>query len=162
MIIWRKCTNLFTYPCCDVDITLGITASVPFAAALAFNACGDSTSPSPSAQSSNGITVISPNGGESFQVGGAIHVKWAVANQNFTSPDIQIGCAASDWLELTTGNMPATTTDTSFIIPDSTYSNLQKKKIAFPVGSTCKVRIHDYQTTTILDTSDAPFTVTPR
>jgi len=141
----------------DLAPILGVLA-----AALVLCSCGDSTSPGPSAQSSNGVTVISPNGGETFQVGGAIHVKWAVANQNFTSADIQIGCAANDWLELAVSGMPATTTDTSFTIPDSAQSNLQHKKIAFPVGSNCKVRVKDYQIGSLYDTSDATFTVAPR
>lgn len=132
------------------------------AAALALIACDDVAATGSSAQSTNGVTVLSPNGGETFQVGASIRVRWASANANFTSPDIQIGCQPNDWLELATGSMPPQTTDTSFTIPDSAYSSFQHKKIAFPVGSTCKVRIKDYQIGSLYDTSDAPFTVVPR
>lgn len=138
-------------------------ASTFFVAMLA--GCGDdaTTTPPPAGpQGSNGITVITPNGGESFRVGGQLPISWTYSNDDFTSANITIGCGTTEWYGLTSTSISPLVIDTSFAIPDSVYSPSQRKLIAFPTGSGCKVKIADYTITSILDTSDAPFTVLPK
>lgn len=127
--------------------------------------CGDdsTTNPAPSGpQGNKGIVVVSPNGGETFRVGGQIPVSWTSSNTEFTSANITIDCGLKEWYGLTTTSVDPSVEDTSFAIPDSVYSASQRKLIAFPAGSGCKVKISDYTITSILDTSDAPFTVLPK
>lgn len=125
--------------------------------------CGDeaTNAPPPTAapQGNNGITVLKPNGGETFRVGSSLAVAWTSSNADFTSANITIDCGLNDWYSLAKGSIDPDVGDTSLVIPDSVYSASQRKLIAFPTGSGCKVKISDYATTSILDTSDAPFTV---
>lgn len=124
--------------------------------------CGDdatTTQPPPGPQGSNGITVVSPNGGESFRVGGLLPVSWSYSNSEFTSANITLDCGLNDWYNLTKTSIDPDVGDTALVIPDSVYSFARKALIAFPVGSGCKVKISDYNIKGILDTSDAPFAV---
>lgn len=127
--------------------------------------CGDDATNAPvppAPQGNNGITVVSPNGGESFRVGSALPISWTFSNGDFTSANITIGCGSTEWYGLTSTSISPSVLDTSFTIPDSVYSPSQRKLIAFPAGSGCKVKIADYTITSLLDTSDAPFTVLPK
>lgn len=125
--------------------------------------CGDeaTNAPAPTAapQGNNGITVLSPNGGESFRVGSMLPISWSSTNADFTSANITIDCGLKDWYSLATKSIDPSVRDTAFTIPDSVYSASQRKLIAFPAGSGCKLKISDYTITSLLDTSDAPFTV---
>lgn len=127
--------------------------------------CGEeaTSTPVPTApQGSNGITVTSPNGGETFRVGSALPVSWTTTNSEFTSANITIDCGLKDWYGLARTSIDPSVGDTSLVIPDSVYSAAQRKLIAFPTGSGCKVKVSDYTMTSLLDTSDAPFTVLAR
>ncbi len=127
--------------------------------------CGDdsSTSPAPAApQGTNGLTVLSPNGGETFQVGGAIPVEWSYTNADFSSARILLGCEADQWFDLTASSVDPDLLDTVLAIPDSVYSSAQRKKIVFPSGNSCRLKIQDYTIATIADASDAVFTVKAR
>ena len=124
--------------------------------------CGDdaTTTPPPAGpQGSNGITVLAPNGGEAFRVGASLPVSWTSTNPDFTSANLTIDCGLNDWYNLTKTSIDPDVGDTVLVIPDSVYSFARKALIAFPAGSGCKVKISDYNIKTILDTSDAPFTV---
>ncbi|QQS06156.1 MAG: hypothetical protein IPK50_04500 [Fibrobacterota bacterium] len=116
------------------------------------------TKPTPVGQ--NGITVVSPNGGETFQVGGKIAVEWNADTTNLTDAKVLLDCGGNDWFSLTgDGSIPYRLGSKSFDIPDSGYSNSLRKLVAFPAATTCKVKIQDYQIGTSFDVSDAVFTV---
>lgn len=128
--------------------------------------CSDDPSPvAPSANKpapvgQNGITVLSPNGGETFQVGGKIDVSWTADTTSLTDAKVLLDCGSSDWFSLTgDGSIPYRLGSKSFDIPDSVYSINQHKLVAFPAATTCKVKIQDYQIGTSFDVSDAVFTI---
>jgi hypothetical protein len=131
-------------------------------------ACGDdSSSTAPETKKDpigqNGITVISPNGGESFQVGGKIPVRWNAAGSELTGTiRIRIRCGTVDWYELTGNSISNNLGDTALVIKDSVYNNILKKMIPLPVGNSCKVMVQDYFETYLYDTSDVAFTVIPK
>lgn len=132
------------------------------AAVMALSACGESSPNAPAQnapQASNGITVLSPNGNESFQVGGKIRIQWSSTNADFSSARLLVGCGGDEWYDLTTSSIDKKAADTSLTIPDSVYKSSLKRNVAFPASTTCKVKIMDYVVTSILDTSDAPFTI---
>lgn len=132
------------------------------AAAMALSACGSDSPTSPSAAqpvASNGVTVISPNGGESLQVGGKIRVQWSSTNADFSSARLLVGCGDGEWYDLTTSSIDKKAADTSLTLPDSVYNSSLKRNVVFPASTNCKVKIMDYVVTSILDTSDAPFTI---
>ncbi len=131
------------------------------AAAMALSACGDSsTTPSPSPIGSNGITVVSPNGGETFKVGGTIHIKWAITNPNTSSASPYVRCGSGEWFNLIPlSSISNLNVDTNVVIPDTVYSLDSKSLIPFPTGTNCKLKARDYVDGTVLDTSDAPFTI---
>lgn len=131
------------------------------AAVMALSACGDSsTTPSPSPIGSNGITLVSPNGGESFKVGGTIHIKWTITNPNTSSASPYVRCGTSEWFNLIpNGSISNLNVDTNVALPDSVYSSASKALIQFPAGTNCKMKARDYVDGTVLDTSDAPFTI---
>ncbi len=132
------------------------------AAVVVLFACGNSSPTSPvqnTPQPSNGVTVISPNGGESLQVGGKIRVQWSSTNADFSSARLLVGCGNGEWYDLTTSSIDKKAADTSLTIPDSVYNSSLKRNVVFPASTNCKVKIMDYVVTSILDTSDAPFTI---
>jgi len=129
---------------------------------LALTGCGkdSSTTPSASPIGSNGITVVSPNGSESFKVGGNIHIKWTITNPNTSSASPYVRCGASEWFNLIpNGSISNLNVDTSVALPDSVYSSASKALIPFPTGTDCKLKARDYVDGTVLDTSDAAFTI---
>ncbi|MBK9577136.1 MAG: hypothetical protein IPO40_08685 [Fibrobacteres bacterium] len=116
------------------------------------------TKPTPVGQ--NGITVVSPNGGEAFQVGGKIEVTWQADASKLTTAMVKVDCGNGDWFALTgTKSIEYEPATASFTLPDSVYSSSERKLIAFPAGSNCKVKVQDYTTTSAFDTSDAVFTI---
>lgn len=141
--------------------------------------CGDSEDPSPVAPGAsnsapvgqNGMTVVSPNGGESFKVGDSIRVVFKLdtvqAKSANLSPTggvrVRVNCGADEWFDLTSQQVnyasPQGETTTKVGIPDSTYSSSTKKIIAFPVSSSCKLKVMDYSEGAINDVSDAVFTI---
>jgi hypothetical protein len=126
---------------------------------LALVGCGDSsTNSTPTPVATNGITVISPNGGETFQVGGTMPVRWSYTNANFTSALIQVVCDGVAY-GLTTTSVDPSVKDTSLVVPDTVYSSSLKKNIPFPASSNCKLKISDYVIGSVFDTSDASFTI---
>jgi hypothetical protein len=128
--------------------------------ALALVGCGDSsTNSTPTPVSTNGITVISPNGGETFQVGGAMRVQWSSTNTDFTSARLLVGCGNGEWYDLTSNSVDPSVKDTSLTIPETVYSPSTKTNITFPASSNCKVKIADYVISSYYDTSDASFTI---
>lgn len=127
--------------------------------------CGDdsATAPAPTGpQGSNGLTVLSPNGGETFQIGGSIAVAWSYTNADFSSARILLGCETDQWFDLTASSVSPSILDTVLSIPDSVYSSAQRKKIAFPSGNSCRLKIQDYTISAIADVSDGNFTVKAR
>lgn len=128
--------------------------------------CGDDSSPvaSPSTKPApvgqNGITVVSPNGSETFQVGGKIDVSWQADASKLTTAMVKVDCGSGEWFALTgTASIPYEPATASFLIPDSVYSPLQRKLVVFPAGAACKVKVQDYTTTSVQDSSDAVFTI---
>jgi hypothetical protein len=108
----------------------------------------------------NGITVISPNGGETFQVGGSIDVRWDADTANLIAAKVLVDCGTGDWFSLTgNGQVPYETWGATFPLSDTVYSSVQRKNIAFPAGTNCKIKVQDYQMNSAFDTSDAVFTI---
>lgn len=131
-------------------------------AVLLISSCGDSsTDPAPVAQATNGITVRYPNGGESFKVGGPIRISWTSTKGALSSARLTLSCDGVNWSDLTSSSVDKATSDTTLTVPDSVYSSSLKRNIALPTGSTCKVKVSDYQVQSNWDLSDANFTVTP-
>jgi uncharacterized lipoprotein YbaY len=131
---------------------------------LALTGCGkDSpTTPSPAQPvATNGITVISPNGGEYFKVGGSIRVSWSSTNNALSSTRLMLSCDNTNWADLTKSSVDKAAGDTTLTVPDSVYSSSLRKNIAFPTSSACKVKVQDYVVQSNWDLSDAAFTVTP-
>lgn len=132
------------------------------AVALSLSGCGgDSpTTPSVSPIGSNGITLVSPNGGESFRVGGNIRIKWTITNPTTSSASPYVHCGAGEWFNLIPdGSISNLNVDTSVVLPDSVYSSDSRALIPFPTGANCRMKARDYVDATVLDTSDAPFTI---
>jgi hypothetical protein len=129
---------------------------------LVLTGCG---SDSPTTQTAtpvgaDGFTIISPNGGETFKVGGLLHIKWSITNINSSSASPYLRCDAGEWLNLIpNGSISNMNVDTTILIGDSLYSSTVKKNIPFPIGTTCKMKVRDYQLASLQDTSDAPFTI---
>jgi hypothetical protein len=134
--------------------------------------CGDDASPLapkpypkeeeilPDAQGMNGITIFTPNGGETFQVGGKIDVTWKADESVLTTAMVKVDCGTGDWFALTgSSSIPYAPGSASLTIPDSVYSSSQRKLVAFPASSNCKLKLQDYTTTSAYDTSDAVFTI---
>lgn len=131
-----------------------------FLLALTLIGCGDSsTNSTPTPVATNGITVVSPNGGETFQVGGAIRVRWSATNADFTSARLLVGCGNSEWYDLTSTSIDPSVKDTSLVIPDTVYSSATRSNIVFPASANCKLKISDYVISSVYDTSDAPFNI---
>jgi hypothetical protein len=130
--------------------------------ALALVGCGDSsTNSTPTPVATNGFTLISPNGGETFQVGSTIRFKWSIASHpEFSSASPFVTCGNDDWYKLIpNGSVAHSSADTLLTIPDTVYSPLQKKNIPFPAGTNCKAKIADYVVSSNYDTSDESFTI---
>lgn len=139
-------------------------AALPFAFLLS---CGDSsTSPAPAPQASNGITVISPNGGETFQVGGALRVRFSVDtvnHPNLSSSKVWVSCGGEWGLLTGNGSIPDSRGDSTFAILDTIPKANNGGRIPFPTGSNCRVKVGDYfQEKTYFDTSDAVFAIHPK
>lgn len=139
--------------------------------------CGDDSSPvappatKPAPMGQNGITVVSPNGGEEFKVGDSIRVVFnldtAQAKLANLSPTggvrVRVNCGSDDWFDLTSQQVnyasPQGETTTKVGIPESVYSSSEKKIVVFPVGNSCKLKVMDYFEGGINDVSDAVFTI---
>ncbi len=139
--------------------------------------CGDDSSPvappasTPAPVGQHGMPVVSPNGGEAFKVGDSIHVVFNLDTVQAKSANltptggvrIRVDCGGSDWLELTSQQVNYASlqgeTSTKIGIPDSIYSSSARKIIPFPVGSSCKLKVMDYNEGGINDISDAVFTI---
>lgn len=134
--------------------------------ALSLTACGDDSPAgpdTPAPQGNKGITILSPNGGESFQVGSSLRVKWTTNSGDLTTARILASCNGTSWYDLkTTSSIAWSLGDTTFTIPDSVYDQGQKKMIGFPTGSGCKVKMMDYTILDAFDVSDAPFEIKSR
>lgn len=136
-------------------------------AAALLSSCGDDSSPvappagKPAPVGQNGITVLAPNGGETFQVGGEIDISWqADTTQGLTSAKILVDCGSGDWFSLTgPSSVPYGLKEVTYDLPDSVYSSLQRKMVPFTGGTSCKLKIQDYTIGTSFDVSDAVFTI---
>lgn len=121
------------------------------------SACGDDSStsptPSPSAVGMNGITITTPNGGETFTAGDSITVKWTATEEVLSSAAVVMRCGSSaSWTALTTGSIDFGT---------ASYGNL-RAQIPTSLSGSCALKIYDYQIQTNYDTTDARFTVNAR
>lgn len=130
--------------------------------ALVLAGCGDdpsSTAPVSTPIGQNGYTLATPNGGDSFRVGGLLRVKWTITDPSTSSVSPYLRCG-SEWLNLIPNNSIGNlTADTNLTLPDSLYSSVDRKMIATPTGTTCKLKVSNYQGGAPFDTSDAPFTI---
>lgn len=140
-----------------------------FAAMTLVAACGDDSSTSPDTNKApvgqKGFTLISPNGGETVQVGKPMLVRWNAWGMDsgmelVGTVKIRLGCRKDAWYPITDESIPNELADTLLVIPDSVYDQDQKKIIPTPTGNTCKVMIQDYSNTYYYDTSDVSITVT--
>jgi hypothetical protein len=128
---------------------------------LVLTSCGSDapTTSTPTPVGQNGYTLISPNGGESFRVGGTIHIKWNITDPTTSSASPYLRCG-TEWFNLITNNSIGNlSVDTNILLPDSLYSDLSHKTVPTPTGNTCKLKVKNYQGGTPFDTSDAVFIV---
>jgi len=138
------------------------------AASTIFVACGDDSStnpppPPPAAVGQHGFTVLSPNGGETFQVAKSMPVRWSASGEGLTGTlRIRLRCGNGEWFDLTENSIPNELGDSVLVLPDSVYSKTLKKMIASPTGNACKVMVQDYSLGSLYDTSDVAFTVNPK
>lgn len=124
---------------------------------LALAGCGTDSPTMPNGQ--NGYTLISPNGGESFQVGGLLHIKWNITDPSTSSASPYLRCG-SEWFNLIPNNSIGNlAVDTNITLLDSLYSSVERKMVPTPTGTTCKLKVSNYQGGAPYDTSDAPFTI---
>ena len=133
-----------------------------------FVSCGDDSSTTPSdpprpAVGQHGFTVLSPNGGETFQVAKSMPVRWTASGEGLTGTlRIRLRCGNGEWFDLSENSIPNELGDSVVVLPDSVYSSSSKKMITLPTGSACKVMVQDYSLGDLYDTSDVAFTVNPK
>lgn len=127
-----------------------------FAAMALVAACGDDSATSPANEpapiAGDDVTVLSPNGGETFKAGDSITVKWKNSEDSLVSAKITIQCGTGSEYALYG----------SSVTPDMSSWQNMKAKIPETLSGSCKITIMDYQMTWNNDTTDARFTVNPR
>jgi hypothetical protein len=116
-------------------------------ALLLITACNNPVSPGNSTASA--ITLISPNGGETFKIGDSLHIKWRVNPDSIGQMLFSITFDAgrsytyiNDMETIHSGN--GRDTLISWKIPDSLYRLGIAEGTPTPVSSQCKVRVSDY------------------
>ncbi len=90
------------------------------------------------------VTVISPNGGEKWQVGKSYNISWN--SQDIDSVKIEFTSNGGLTWSTIFNSVAASSTPLSWTIPDQTSSN-------------CKIKISDKNNSSIYDTSDNNFTI---
>ena len=137
-----------------------------FAAMTLVAACGDDSPTSPDTNKApvgqKGFTLISPNGGETVQVGKPMLVRWNAWGSELTGTlTVLMRCREGVWYDLTeNSSIPNELADSMLVVPDSVYEQESQKMIPTPTGSSCKLKIKDYLDAAYYDTSDVSFTVT--
>lgn len=136
-----------------------------------FCGCSDdgSTAPpaAPAAVGNHGITVVSPNGGETLRGGSTVNLKWTYNPDSLTSARLLLSCNGVDWADLTLGGSMSLedrdggTADTTLLVPDSVYSRSRTGNIPL-VGGSCSFKVQDYTMTYNFDTSDTRFAILAR
>jgi endonuclease/exonuclease/phosphatase family metal-dependent hydrolase len=98
----------------------------------------------PSDSTTTGVTVLSPNGGESWTTGSAHAITWSASG--VTNVKVEYTLNGSTWTTLTSSTA-ASTGSYSWTVPSS-------------ATTTARVRVSDASNSTLTDTSDAAFTLT--
>lgn len=93
---------------------------------------------------SQSVTVISPNGGESWHIGSSHNITWTQNNVANVKIDYSTNNGSS-WIQVVASN-PASIGSYSWIIPNS-------------VSASCKVKITDVSNSSVSDQSDNTFTI---
>lgn len=91
------------------------------------------------------ITVNSPNGGENFTVGGNMNVTWSSSGVT-GNVDILLSTNSGGTFPVTLASSTANDGSETIVVPNNP-------------GTTCRVRVRDTNTGTILDDSNADFTI---
>lgn len=91
------------------------------------------------------ITLVSPNGGESWQAGTSKNITWSISN--IASIKIEYSTNnGTNWINI--GNVTASAGSFSWTVPATPSAN-------------CKVKISDVSNANLFDVSDTVFTITP-
>lgn len=90
------------------------------------------------------VVVLSPNGGESYEVGTSIEIDW------ISDPSV------SRYYVYYSVNDGA-----SWTLINSTYSSYYNWTIPDDVSNNCKIKVADYYNSCVFDVSDAVFAITP-
>jgi len=129
--------------------------AVVFAVLVSFGCKKVGNPVAPPDTSNNAVTIISPNGGETFGVGDTVAIKWT------TNPDSSIDVMIYLTLELQ--QIPITT-QASVYHEDDNWGNfiwvipaeMNSVKIA---GQQARIKIEDYDEKGMFDVSDASFMI---